>query len=173
MKGVFPSLGPKALVGTKQDTRSVSFSSLLLFFVLFFEDGAVPGVARCAGVMIQKYWFFVALFFSTAHPAFSAQRSERVKHGNSPTFLGDFQIIFLLLKTQRKGTPRWKVQIVRQMQQICFELSKIKWMIHQFSPHILNRMVVMLNLFLCFPFYLFLTLNSGGLVCCTLLSIST
>lgn len=107
MKGVFPSLGPKALVGTKQDTRSVSFSSLL-FFVLFFNDGAVPGVARSVSVMTvhSKILVLCGFVFFNGHPAYNAQRSERVYHGNSPTFLGDFQIIFPAFETQRKGTLR-------------------------------------------------------------------
>lgn len=112
--------------------------------------------------MIQKYWFCVALFFSTAHPAYSAQRSERVKRGNSPTFLGDFQIIFPAFENSQEGDTEMKSADCTPNATICFELRKIKWMIHQFSPHILNWMVVMLNLFLCFFFNLFLPLNSEG-----------
>lgn len=82
----------------------------------------------------------MALFFSTAHPAYSAQRSERVKHGNFPTFL---------------GTLRWKLQIVCQMQLICFWVKK--WCIS--FPHVLNRMVMTLEVISPFFFIYFWHLN--------------
>lgn len=46
---------------------------------------------------IQRKRFYVALVFSTAHPAYGAQRSERV------AFLGRIRMIFPALVTGEKG----------------------------------------------------------------------
>lgn len=105
MKGVFLSLEPKALVGTKQDTQSVLLSNV--FFSPLLK-------MRLCLVCIQKNWFCASLFcflFCFFPPPqqptlLIVQRGESVKHGNFSTFLGYFQILLLALETGGKGTLR-------------------------------------------------------------------
>lgn len=75
MKGVFPSSEPKAPVRTE--------AGHTLFYFVFFVFGrwGLCLVWPCPSVYlkcIQRKRFYVALVFSTAHPAYGAQRSERV-----------------------------------------------------------------------------------------------
>lgn len=137
------------------------------------EDGVGPSVAGSICVVTmnaskkkKKKRFCVALFFSTAHPAYSAQRSERVNHGSFPTFSGDNpNNLFPAFETG--GNTEMKTSDCTPNATNLFLRNEAS-----VSPsHILNRMVMMLNLFLCF--YLFLTLKLGGWVCFTLLNIST
>lgn len=156
-----PLTGPKALMRTKQDTQSFSLS-FLYFFVSFFGRW---GWAECGQVRLCSYneciqkkkkkRFCVALFFSTAHPAYSAQRSERVNHGSFPTFSGDNpNNLFPAFETG--GNTEMKTSDCTPNATNLFLRNEAS-----VSPsHILNRMVMMLNLFLCF--YLFLTLKLGG-----------
>lgn len=103
----------------------------------------------------------MALFFSTARPAYSAQRSERVKRGDFPTFSGDIQIIFPAFETGEKGNTEMKTaDCTPNATNFSFSFFLSKEKLSEF-PHILNRMAVTLNLSLNFSFYLFLKLTWG------------
>lgn len=95
----------------------------------------------------------MALFSSAAHPAYCAQRSERVKHrsflGRHPNNLSCFW------KQRDGGVPRWKSQIVKTNATNLFS-SKVNFPIYWIEW--LWRWI-----YLSFSFYLFWTLNWGAL----------
>lgn len=89
---IFPLIGAK---GSNEDWagHTIFFSLFPFYFCFFLGYGVAPRVARSVCVVSvhpeNKKRFCVALFFSTVHPACNAQRSERVKSGHLPFFLGN------------------------------------------------------------------------------------
>lgn len=105
--------GSIPLIGAKGSSGNQAGHALFFFCFFFCGDEAKPdvhpeNVALCRSVFL--------------HTLLIVQRCESVKHGNFPTFLGDFQILFPALGTG--GTRRWKLQIECQMQWICFWVEK-------------------------------------------------
>lgn len=148
MKGVFPSLGPKALMRNKQDTQSFSLFNFIIF-VYFLEDGVVPSVARsvCVVTMHSEKKVLCGFVFLNSPP-----------WGLNETNVETFPLSREKIPQNLSCFWNWREgagQTVCQMQLICFWV--MKWYIS--FPHI--EWLWRWSLRFCFIFIYFWHLNWG------------